>query len=205
MYGRNAHTRLPIITGCIGNAFQCCMLLRLSSPCMPHVQMFLSEFAHAILLDMHSAYWSCRAAAIKSQDCHQQAVARHTQRSCQAKLPGRQESDVRLLKRRRLNSFLMASEKLTHRTQGVLVGDQLTARSHNNNLQRAPLLFSSQVLNRVCLQRKSAHCTSTTASTTAHYVRTKVQGTPSAIHFNTISCRQRCVHGPNPQRACAWS
>ncbi len=108
-------------------------------------------------------------------------------------------------KRRRLYSFLMASEKLTHRTQGVLVGDQLTARSHNNNLQRAPLLFSSQVLNRVCLQRKSAHCTSTTASTTAHYVRTKVQGTPSAIHFNTISCRQRCVHGPNPQRACAWS
>ena len=130
------------------------MLLRLSSPCMPHVQMFLSEFAHAILLDMHSAYWSCRAAAIKSQDCHQQAVARHTHRSCQAKLPGRQESDVRLLKRRRLNSFLMASEKLTHRTQGVLVGDQLTARSHNNNLQRAPWLFSSQVLNRVCFAKK---------------------------------------------------
>jgi len=198
---------LLIVTGCVGNAFQCCMLLTLSSPCMHDVQTYLCEFAHAILLDIHSAHWSCRAAAMRIQDCHQQAVAKHTHRNCQAKLPGRQESNVRLLKRRQLKSLstLMASDKLTHRTEGLLVGDQLTARSHNNNLQRAPLLFSSHVLNRVCLQRKFAHCTSTTSSTTAHYVRTKVQGTPSAGHFNTIICRQRCVHGPNPQRACAWS
>ena len=147
---------LLIVTGCVGNAFQCCMLLTLSSPGMHDVQTYLCEFAHAILLDIHSTHWSCRAAAMRIQDCHQQAVAKHTHRNCQAKLPGRQESNVRLLKRRQLKSLstLMASDKLTHRTEGLLVRDQLTARSHNNNLQRAPLLFSSHVAEQGLLAKK---------------------------------------------------
>ena len=149
---------LPSITGCVGNAFQCCMLLTLSSPCMHYVQTYLCAFAHAVLLDMHSAHWSCRAAAIRSQDCHQQAVAEHTHRSCQAKLPGRQESDVRLLKRRQLKSLstLMASEELTHRTR-VQVGDQLTAQLTQQQSTMCTLVIFKSGAEQVLLAKKTMH------------------------------------------------
>jgi len=69
-------------------------------------------------------------------------------------------------------------------------------------------LFSSRVLNSVCLHNKvSLH----TAHQHQHHQQQPITSEPKsrALHLQHIStqtlCRQRCVHGPSPQRACAWS